>query len=97
VIEEPRDGAKKAMEKFKKWGFRIIVFTVRGNTGRVEEWLKEHEIPYDYVNHNPDQPADGSGKVLADVYIDDRAIRADEPWSKLAKMVKKQLRTKRAS
>lgn len=94
-IDPPRDGAREALEQFKEWGFRVIIFTVRGNTERVREWLEEHEIPFDFINENPDQPPDSSGKIIADVYIDDRAIRADEPWPVLARKVKKILSSKR--
>jgi len=75
-IGPPRPGAKKWLTKFKSIGARVIVFTVRGDTGMVKKWLKENEIPYDFVNHNPDQPDDASDKVLADVYWDDRGVNA---------------------
>ena len=97
IIDPPRDGAKEAMEQFREWGFRVIVFTVRGNVDVVAEWLGEHEIPYDFINENPDQPPDSSGKVIADVYVDDRAIDGTLEWSKLAKMVKKRLQVKDAA
>lgn len=97
IIADPRKGARKTLTKFKEWGFRIIIFTVRGNTERIKEWLDEHDIPYDHINNNPDQPEDTSGKVLADLYIDDRAIDGTQSWSQLAKMVKKRLRARRAA
>ena len=68
-IDPPRPGAKKTVDEFKKNGWRIIVFTVRGNKKLVADWLNEHEIPYDYINENPDQPDDASDKVIADLYI----------------------------
>ena len=33
----------------------------------VEGWLRKHDLPYDYVYS-------GRGKVLADAYVDDRAV-----------------------
>lgn len=94
IIGEPRDGAREAMQELKDAGFRIIIFTVRGNSKRIKEWLDEHDIVYDYINENPDQPADSSGKIIADVYIDDRAVRADKPWPELVEKVKKLLKAK---
>lgn len=78
-IGEPREEAVAYARKFKKAGARIIIFTVRGDTELVAAWAEEHDVPYDYINENPDQPEDGSGKVIADVYIDDKAIDGNDP------------------
>lgn len=86
-----RDGAKEALDKFKKLGYRIIIFTVRGDKQKVSDWLDENEIPFDHVNENPDQPSDSSGKVLADIYIDDRAVSARNDWPDIVRKVKKRL------
>jgi hypothetical protein len=77
-IGSPRLKAVAWVRKFKAAGARIIVFTVRGNDKLVRGWLKpSNEVPFDYVNENPDQPKDSSGKVIADVYWDDRAWNAE--------------------
>lgn len=73
-IAPPRKGAKALLDAIRAGGARIIIFTVRGTVDLVKEWLTEHDMPYDYINENPDQPPDSSGKVIADVYLDDRAI-----------------------
>lgn len=78
VIGKPRPRAKKWMQAFRDAGARVIIFTVRGNAELVEKWLKEHEVPYDYVNENPDQPPDSSGKIFCDVYLDDRGVDATD-------------------
>ena len=57
-------------------GARIIIFTVRGDKDLVADWLDDHDVPYDHINENPDQPEDASGKILADAYLDDRAFSA---------------------
>jgi len=82
-IDPPRPGARKAVQEFKDLGWRIIIFTVRGNKKVVADWLTEHRIPYDYINENPDQPAGASDKVVADLYIDDRGMDARKAWSTL--------------
>ena len=78
TIGKPRPKAKAWMTKFHNAGARLIVFTVRGNNMLTRDWLNENEIPFDFVNENPDQPPDSSGKVFADVYWDDKAINAAE-------------------
>ncbi len=86
-IPDPRPGARKWMRQFHDRGYRIIIFTVRGNDSLVREWLGRHEIPFDYINRNPDQPEGASDKVLADVYIDDRGVDARTSWKNIAKKV----------
>jgi hypothetical protein len=42
------------------------------------EWLDQHDMPYDSID-------DGSlGKPVADYYIDDKGIRFDDNWEKVA-------------
>lgn len=79
TIGNPREEAVEWVRLFHEAGARIIIFTVRGDTKLVEGWLKQNDVPYDYVNENPDQPPNSSGKVFADVYWDDRAFNADDP------------------
>jgi hypothetical protein len=79
---KPRPGAKKWMDEFQALGARIIIFTVRSDAQGIKDWCHDNDIPYDYVNENPDQPPDASGKVFADVYWDDRAISAAGALSK---------------
>jgi hypothetical protein len=75
----PRERAVYWLRLFRAAGARIIIFTVRGDTKNVEDWLDENDVPYDYVNENPDQPENSSGKVWADAYIDDRAVDGRDP------------------
>jgi hypothetical protein len=96
-IEDPRPGVGKALQTFKDRGWRVIIFTVRGDTQQIKDYLTEHEIPYDYINENPDQPENASGKVLADLYIDDRAVDARQAWPDLGKKVTRRLGRKAAA
>lgn len=90
-IPDPKPGAKKAVDELKAMGARVIIFTVRGNTEVIKKWCHKHDINYDYINENPDQPSNGSGKVIADIYIDDRAESATGSWADILKRVKKRL------
>lgn len=78
TIGEPRDRAKHWLDAFKDAGARIVIHTVRGDTEQVAEWLDKHDIPYDYINENPEQPEGSSDKLYADVYFDDRAVDATD-------------------
>jgi len=84
---EPIDGAKEALEEFRKMGFKIIIWTTRPDKRSIQEVLRKHNIPYDYINENPYQPPDVSNKIYADFYIDDRAIEFTT-WKATLKRVK---------
>lgn len=90
TIGRPRKNAKKWMVAFHDAGARLIINTVRGNKTLIADWFKANEVPYDYINENPDQPEGGSGKVIADAYWDDRAYSAtdlEENGPKLLQLV----------
>jgi hypothetical protein len=56
------------------WGYKIVIHTSRPWTDyeAIEGWLNHHEIPFHKI-----QP----GKILAAIYVDDRARHADaESW-----------------
>lgn len=72
-IGPPLQDRIDCINDFHDAGARIIIFTVRGDSGLVAQWCRDNKVKFDYVNENPDQPADASGKVIADLYIDDRA------------------------
>lgn len=71
-------GVKEALRELKSWGVKIIIYTCRTDIEDVKKFLDLHGIVYDEVNYNFDFP--WSPKVLADVYIDDRAFRFEGDW-----------------
>jgi adenylylsulfate kinase len=78
---EPVDGVQNALKVLKEHNYTIIVFTTRKNTAALRKYLKENDITYDYINENPDQPKNSnSGKPVADVYLDDRAVCFHGNW-----------------
>lgn len=81
VFGEMIPGADLATQVLKKEGNTIIIFTTRPATDALKKWLKDNNISYDYINENPKQPNNTSGKVIADIYIDDRGLRFDGEWS----------------
>ena len=80
-IGKPRKQIRGLVRLLKKKGCRVIIWTVRGNKRLVKKWLRENAVPYDFLNENPDQPPDASGKLYADVYLDDKAVNAEDAAS----------------
>jgi len=81
---EPIQNAKWALDLMKKQlGYTIIIYTCRLEIPAVKEYLDKHEIPYDYVNHNPKNSELDLHpmKIIADIYIDDRAIGFNGSWN----------------
>ena len=73
-------------ESRRPWVEAFVVrhLSPRGSNFRCEgdlgSYLKEHNITYDYINENPGQPDGTSGKIMADVYLDDRGICFRGRW-----------------
>lgn len=79
----PMPYVRTALTELRNMGWRIIIHTCRLNPKvntrgtmaeakkKVENALKENNIPYDEVYS-------GIGKPLADYYIDDRAIKFED-------------------
>ncbi len=72
---QPVAGVVAGLQRLRDKGAIIIVYTCRGNLSGIVDALTEHKIPFDYINSNPLSPNDGSRKIVADVYLDDRGIR----------------------
>lgn len=74
---QPMPGAVEALRALKAAGNKVVVFTVRGNTPRgiqaVKEWLQYFSVPYDDVT---------ALKPNADVYVDDKALHFDS-WKQV--------------
>ena len=87
----PIKGAKRALVKLRRRGYKIIIHTCRTNPVlnsnysleelyvKVERILTKNEIPHDEIWL-------GAGKPLADYYIDDRAVKF-ESWGQVLKEI----------
>lgn len=75
-VEEPKSKARSDLFALRRMGFKIIIFTCRDNEEIIESYMKKYDLPFDYINRNPEQPlAEGlDGKVHADFFIDDRNV-----------------------
>ena len=89
VFGPPVKGVVEELIKLKRLCWRIIINTTRSETWLVKEYLNKYGIPWDFVNYNPENHTRdlSPSKIIADVYIDDRAIAFDGEWKGMAKRV----------
>jgi len=62
----------------KEQGHKLILWTSRGEPALQEaiEWCTDHKLEFDDINVNPffDKKSGPSPKIVADYYIDDKAL-----------------------
>ena len=73
IIGSPIAGAVDFTHSLRVMGWTIIIFTTRYSTEIVRNWLVSHRFAWDLINENAYQ-LQTSGKIIADVYLDDRAL-----------------------
>jgi hydroxymethylpyrimidine pyrophosphatase-like HAD family hydrolase len=73
-LARPLQGARKALERMRRDGHTIVIWTARGweQYRMSKDWLDRHGFCYDQIL---------MGKPVADVFIDDRAQRF-EGWKR---------------
>ena len=75
------EGAKKALAKFKAEGHVIIIYSCRNEVEDIRTYLNDNDIIYDYINYSPRNDSQfHSGKPVADIYIDDKALVFKGVW-----------------
>lgn len=89
-----REGAGEAIRKLYEDGYGIVINTCREGhaLSNVLHWLKDNNIPYDYVNCNfpfliEHYKAD-CRKISADMYIDDKGVNELPHWKIIYKKIK---------
>jgi hypothetical protein len=64
--------------RLKEDGHKLILWTSRGELALQEaiEWCTDHKLEFDDINVNPffDKKSGSSPKIVADYYIDDKAL-----------------------
>lgn len=67
-LARPIDGAQEAIAALRKAGHTVVLYTGRGwpEYRATKAWLDQHGFEYDGIQ---------MGKPIADIWIDDRAIR----------------------
>ncbi len=72
-IQKPIDEVVKTIKLLKRKGFKIIIYSTRGDSF-LRKYCKKFSIPFDYINRRDDKHGENLGKPIASVYVDDRAI-----------------------
>lgn len=67
-LAQPIVGAREALRRLRAAGYTVVIYTARswGECRVTQEWLRQHGFEYDGLH---------MGKPVADLWIDDRAIR----------------------
>jgi uncharacterized HAD superfamily protein len=76
----PIKGAVEAVRKLHREGHTIVFYTARNKASRAvtKKWLTKHGFPFHYIE---------TEKLVAHVYIDDRAINGCD-WKRVMKDMK---------
>jgi hypothetical protein len=78
IYEPPKLDMKILLERLQDEGWTIIIFTCRDEESGIRKYLQTWGIPFSFINFNPRNEELGlSRKVVADVYLDDKAITFD--------------------
>jgi adenylylsulfate kinase len=83
ALGDPAPGAREFVDAMKRRGYMVILHSTRP-AWRLMEWCALHDFRFDGYNSNPQfdgVPGERSGKPVADVYIDDRAVRHEGDWA----------------
>ena len=84
---KPIDGMREQLQAVRELGWKIAIWTVRNEDKEVAERLKKYQIPFDFINENPYGPPNGSRKIYADLYLDNRALTFDGNTKNLARKI----------
>jgi trehalose-6-phosphatase len=78
-LAQPVAGAAEALRKLRAAGYIVVIYTARtwAECRVTERWLKDHGFEYDGLH---------MGKPVADVWIDDRAVRFTDWKQTLAQL-----------
>ncbi len=80
--DPPEPGAKEFIQMLINRGAKVVVCSARCGAEEgcraTVEWLEKHDFPPVKVSH---------GKPIADYYVDDRAIKYDGDWGKVATQI----------
>ena len=71
-----QEGAAEGMRELKDAGYKLIIHSTTLDTPALRTYLADNGVPFDEINTNSEQPeGTNPGKPIADLYLDDRAIR----------------------
>lgn len=79
-IGEPKREIIELVRKLYNKGHYIIIWTCRTGDylAHMIKWLRDYNVPYHTINENIEPSKFTCRKVLADYYIDDRAVNVKD-------------------
>lgn len=81
LFGDPIPGIKTFLIELKKLNWRIIIHTCRAELPLISAYMEQYDLPFDDINRNANGPIGvGLQKPIADIYLDDRAVRFDGSW-----------------
>lgn len=86
-IGPPVYGMKGILQELIDDGWKVILFSTRG-TEIIKTWCAIYDVPYTWVNENPEFQGKNPGKPVAWFHVDDRAIHFDGDVAKLRENIK---------
>ncbi|MFA5290904.1 MAG: hypothetical protein WC385_01145 [Candidatus Paceibacterota bacterium] len=72
-IGKPIEAVVKAIRILKEQGHKIIIHSTKSEE-LLRKYCLDNDIPFDYINENPEKEGKNPGKPTAYVYVDDRAV-----------------------
>ena len=82
----PIKGAAQIIRIMKEvYGWTILIWTTRGDSEELRNYLRKHNILFDFINKIPNAvyiKNSNEGKPPAILYIDDHALHFDGDWGK---------------
>jgi len=94
-LGKQRLNAGYVIRKLFDEGFGIVINTCREGHALSDamHWLKEHDIPYHYINCNFPHLIEKYGadcrKISADMYIDDKGVEPLPEWDRIYDIITK--------
>lgn len=85
---KPYPGVVKTLQRLRREGARIIIWTQRHDHDVAPE-LGKYKIPYDEINTNSTFLVGNTGKPHADIFIDDKAMTFDGSWKGMYAKIKR--------
>ena len=84
--EELIPGARDALLALRELGWKIIVWTCRGDiSGHTREILERHDIPYDAINENLKGLKHESRKIIFDAVVDNKNVDFGNGWESIVR------------
>jgi hydroxymethylpyrimidine pyrophosphatase-like HAD family hydrolase len=89
IKNNPLEGAVEAINTISSLGYKVVIYTCRMNVEvnnvieqlpMLQNWLKENNLEFVEISM--------TGKPIADIYIDDRAIEFKGNWNEVTERIK---------